>query len=146
MAISQRNRGDVLLVAGDVNTNLEASEGHTRDGEIEAALYTSGLEGMSCHFLPHHKQWLRDGRTCRMLRGEGRCATRLPKFWAQTVVYSKMWRYSAPDTTKWQQVIVIVQAVLCNGTMEKYSTCQTVIIIHKGDSGYFQGIGLVEML
>ena len=70
MAISQKPRGDALLVAGNFNTNLSAPEGWMRDEEITADLAAAGLEYMSGQFPPQKKLWLKDSRTwCMRRRG-----------------------------------------------------------------------------
>ena len=49
----------------------------------------------------------------------------------------------APDATNWRKIVAIVQAVLCDGTLAKYSMCQKVVLILKGDGRDFWGVGLV---
>ena len=50
-----------------------------------------------------------------------------------------------PDATNWLKVVAIVQAAFCNRTLAEECMWQTVVLISKG-KGYFQGIGLVEIL
>ena len=45
-------RGAKLLVAGDLNVNLEEPEEYQREEKIVAALTTAWLEDMSAHLLP----------------------------------------------------------------------------------------------
>ena len=68
LAIGQRPRRGALLVAGNLNTNLAASEGRARDKVIAAAMATAGLDDVNGHFLPQRKPWLKDGKTWSMLR------------------------------------------------------------------------------
>ena len=51
-ALKERPRGSELMVAGDLNINLEDPEEVWREEEIVASLITSGLEDMLAHFLP----------------------------------------------------------------------------------------------
>ena len=55
-------------------------------------------------------------------------------------------RDNIPDATNWKKVVAIVQAVFRNGTLAKEITWQTVVLIPKGSSGDFRGIGLVKVL
>ena len=57
--ISQQPRGLELLVYGDFNANLLASEGNAKDEDITAALDIEGVEDMSDNFLSRLKPWLR---------------------------------------------------------------------------------------
>ena len=68
-ATRNRPRGGVLLVLGDFNTGLAASEGQERDEGIAEALAEEGLKDMSGHFLPHQKTWLKNGHTWAIYRG-----------------------------------------------------------------------------
>ena len=51
--------------------------------------------------------------------------------------------YDTPDAINWLKVIVIFQAELLDGTLDKDSKCQTVVLIPKGESGDFRGNFLV---
>ena len=55
-------------------------------------------------------------------------------------------RDEMPDTTNSQKIVAIVQVKLYDGTLADNSTWKTVVLISKGYSGDFQGIGLVEVL
>ena len=55
-------------------------------------------------------------------------------------------RDNALDSTNWQKFVYIVQEEFCNGTLAEESTWQTVVLIPKGSSGDFRGIGLVRVL
>ena len=55
-------------------------------------------------------------------------------------------RDDTPDTTNWQKFFAIVQAEFRNGTLAEEITCQTVVLITKGTSRDFRGIGLVKVL
>ena len=56
------------MVVRDFNINLASLYGQELDKGIEAAMSEKGLEDMSGHFLPRHKQWFRDVRTWDMHR------------------------------------------------------------------------------
>ena len=56
-----------LLVDGDFNADLAATEGNACDKDITAALATVILEDMSAHFLPRKKPCFRDRRIWSML-------------------------------------------------------------------------------
>ena len=64
-------RGTALLVAGDLNTDLGATDNDRRGSEIAAALKEAGVEDMSAHFLLRKQLWGRERRTWSMVR-EGR--------------------------------------------------------------------------
>ena len=68
-AIGKRPRGDMLVVVGDLNTDLAAPEVRKWDEGISAALAEEGLEDTSGHFLPRHNTWLKDGHTWAMHLG-----------------------------------------------------------------------------
>ena len=53
---------------------------------------------------------------------------------------------NAPNSTNWKKVVYIVQEEFFNGTLAEESTCQTVVLIPKGASGDFRGIGLVKVI
>ena len=54
--------------------------------------------------------------------------------------------YKAHGAANWQTLFAIVQAVFPDGILNENSTWHTVVLITKGGSGYFQGIGLIEVL
>ena len=54
-------------------------------------------------------------------------------------------REKDPDTGHWDQVIDLVQTVFQDGLLPAECTCQTVVLLPKGN-GDFRGIGLVEVL
>ena len=66
-ALKECPKGAELLVAGDMNVNIEDSEGDQRKEDIVATMATEGLEDISAHFLPRRRPWCRDGRTWIML-------------------------------------------------------------------------------
>ena len=70
-ALKERPRGAKLLVAGDLNINLEDPEGYCREGGSMAALMTSVLEDILAHFLLRRRPWCRYGRTWSIV-GVGR--------------------------------------------------------------------------
>ena len=45
-------KGTTLIVAGDLNTDLEDSESDRRRTEIAAAMTAAGVEDMTTHFIP----------------------------------------------------------------------------------------------
>ena len=51
-------------MSGDSNAELAKPEWSMRAEEIAVALATTKLEDTSAHFLPRHKFWSMDGRTC----------------------------------------------------------------------------------
>ena len=55
-------------------------------------------------------------------------------------------RDDTPDATNWQKVVAIVQAAFRDGTLAEECTWQVVVLIPKGKSGNFRGIGLVEVI
>ena len=55
-------------------------------------------------------------------------------------------RDNTPDTTNWQKVVAIVKTAFRKETIAEESTCQTVILISKWESGEFREIELVEVL
>ena len=52
----------------------------------------------------------------------------------------------APDATQCQKVVVIVQAAFRDSTLVVEIMCQMVVMIPKGNDGYFWGVGLVGAL
>ena len=66
--ISHRPRGAEILVAVNLNTDLESMGNNERGEAIEAAMSMEGLEDMKEQLLPHNLLWTRDGRMWSMLR------------------------------------------------------------------------------
>ena len=56
-ALKERPWGAELLVAGDLNINMEDPEVDWREQYITAALTTAGIEDMPAHFLPQWSPW-----------------------------------------------------------------------------------------
>ena len=56
-----------------------------------------------------------------------------------------MWD-ATPDATKWQKVINIVQEAFRDNMLDEESTWQRVVLIPKGESIDFRGIGLIEVI
>ena len=54
-AMGVQPRSTALLVAGDLNTDLGATDNDRRGSEIAAALTEAGVEDMSAHFLPRKR-------------------------------------------------------------------------------------------
>ena len=67
-ALRERPKGAELLVAGNMNINLEEPEGDRREEDIVATLATEVLEDMAAHLLPRRRRWSRDGRMWSMLQ------------------------------------------------------------------------------
>ena len=67
-ALRDRPKGTTLVVAGDLNTDLEDSENDPRGTEIAAAMTAAGVEDMTAHFLPRRRRWGRERRTWSMVR------------------------------------------------------------------------------
>ena len=51
-----------------------------------------------------------------------------------------------PDATNWLKVVAIVQAAFHDGTLAEECTWQAVVLISKGASRDFRGIGMMELL
>ena len=66
-ALRDRPKGIALVVAGDLNTDLEDSETDRRGTEIAAAMAAAGVEDMTAHFLPRRCKWKREKRTWIMV-------------------------------------------------------------------------------
>ena len=58
-AMAERTRGTELIVAEDLNVDLESTGGRGQDEEITAAVLTAGLEDLLVHFLPSRIAWNR---------------------------------------------------------------------------------------
>ena len=69
--LKERPMGAELLVAGDLNVNLDKPEGERRGEDIAAAMAAEGLEDMSEHFLPCWCSWCRYGMMWSMIREGG---------------------------------------------------------------------------
>ena len=67
-ALGDRPKGTALVVAGDLNTDLEDSESDRRGTYIAAVMTMAGVEHMTAHFLPRKRRWGRERRTCSMVR------------------------------------------------------------------------------
>ena len=66
--IRRKPWGVELLVAGDFNVDIAASECDRRVKYIATELAMAGLEDMAQHFLPWGKRWCWDRRMWGMLR------------------------------------------------------------------------------
>ena len=64
-------RGTALLVIGDLNADLGATDNARRGLEIVAAMKEVGVEDMAAHFFPRKRPWGRERQTWSMVR-EGR--------------------------------------------------------------------------
>ena len=53
-------KGTALVVAGDLNTDLEDSESDRRGTEIATAMTAVEVEEMMAHFLPRKHRWGRE--------------------------------------------------------------------------------------
>ena len=59
VALSEWPRETDMIVAGDLNVDLERPGGRGRDEEITAVVATAGLEDLLEHFLPRRHPWCR---------------------------------------------------------------------------------------
>ena len=66
--ISEWMRGAELILAGDLNVDMERMGGQGRDKEIAVALVMVGLECILAHLLPRQRAWNQDQRTWAMER------------------------------------------------------------------------------
>ena len=66
-AIKDRPKGTPLVVAGDLNTELEDPDNDWRGTEIVAAMTAVGVEDMTAHFLPCRRIWGRERRIWSMV-------------------------------------------------------------------------------
>ena len=66
--LGDRPKGTALIVAGDLNTDLEESESDRRGTEIAAAMTEVGVEDVTAHFLPRKCRWGRERRAWIMVR------------------------------------------------------------------------------
>ena len=62
-APKDRPKGTALVVAGDLNKELEDPENDRRGPEIAAAMTAAGVEDMTAHFLPRRRRWGREPTT-----------------------------------------------------------------------------------
>ena len=53
---------------------------------------------------------------------------------------------NTPDATNWLKVVAIIQEGFHDGTLSKECMWETVVLITKGESRDFRGVGLVEVL
>ena len=67
-ALGDQPGGTALIVAGDLNMDLGATENDRRGSEIAAAMTEAGVEDMLAHFLPRKRPWGRERRTWGMVR------------------------------------------------------------------------------
>ena len=58
-ALGDQPKGNTLIVAGDLNTDLGDTENDRRESEIAVAMTEAGLEDMTAHFLPVKRNWVR---------------------------------------------------------------------------------------
>ena len=54
-AMGDQPRGTALLVAGDLNTDLGATDNDRRRSDIAAAMTEAGVEDITAHFLPRKR-------------------------------------------------------------------------------------------
>ena len=66
--IRDRPKGTALVVAGDLNTDLEDSDNDWRGTEIAVAMTAAGVEDMTAQFLPRRRRWGRERRTWSMVQ------------------------------------------------------------------------------
>ena len=66
--LMDRPKGTALVVAGNLNTNLEDAVNYQRGTEITAAMTEAGVEDMMAHFLPRKRRWGRERWTWIMVR------------------------------------------------------------------------------
>ena len=67
-ALKDRPKGTTLVVAGDLNIELEYQENDQRVRDIAAEMTAAGVEDMTAHFLPRRRRWGRERRTWSMVR------------------------------------------------------------------------------
>ena len=66
--MSERPRAAELVIAGNINVNLERVGGQDRDKDIATVVVTSGLEDPSGHFFLIRIPWCRDSHTWVIVR------------------------------------------------------------------------------
>ena len=67
-ALKDLPRGAKVLVAGDLNANLDQTEGYQTEKEIAATLTATILKGMPSHFLMRWSPQFWDGKTWSMVQ------------------------------------------------------------------------------
>ena len=67
--LRDRPKGTALVVAGDLNTDLEDSENDRRGTEIVVTMTEVGVEDMMAYFLPRRRRWGMERRKWSMVRG-----------------------------------------------------------------------------
>ena len=77
--LGDQPRSNALLVVGDLNTDLGATEKDRRGSEIAAVMTKAGVKDMTAHFLPRKQPWERERRTWSMVR-EGRVVRSRTKY------------------------------------------------------------------
>ena len=69
--MAERPRGMELIVAGDLNVDLEKAGGQGQDEEIATSVATEVLEDLAGYFLPRRRAWINDWRTWAVVRQGG---------------------------------------------------------------------------
>ena len=67
-ALRERPKGTAMVVAGDLNTDLEDAENDQRGTEIAAAMTEAGAEDMTAQFIPRKRRWGRERWTWSMVQ------------------------------------------------------------------------------
>ena len=67
-AMAERLRGTELIVAGDLNVDIERTVGRGQDEDIATAVATAGLEDILAHFLLQRRAWNRDRRMWAVMK------------------------------------------------------------------------------
>ena len=75
--MAERPRGMELIVAGDLNVDLEKAGGQGQDEEIATSVATAVLEDLSGYFLPRRRAWINDRRTWAVVRQGGVVRSRM---------------------------------------------------------------------
>ena len=84
--IAERPNGTELIVAEDLNVDLERTGRRGQDEEIAAAVSTGGVEDLLVHFLQRQIAWNRDWRMWAMVR-QGREV----RTWTDYILGSNFW-------------------------------------------------------
>ena len=84
--MAENTRGTELIVAGDLNMDLDNSGGRVRDEEITAAVTTAGLEDLVGNFFLRRRAWCRDWRKWEAVR-----KGRLVRFRTKYILGSDRW-------------------------------------------------------
>ena len=66
--MAERPRGTELIVAGNLNVDLDKAGVQGWDEEIMATVATAGLEDLAGHFPPRRRAWFKDRRTWAVVR------------------------------------------------------------------------------